>query len=264
MLQRVGHLRLGEDLLRKAREFGFIECVTRHFGDVDSDPDDHDARLLASRRAGGLARKAPELTPPWSGETCLAVAEGDWSGRLFAAEAVLEKISLVPINGVGVSFCERLAPCLEERFFHKFAVEKPLTLSPTHANLTRGQFFLNTVFNRMLNAYPAREGFLLGILASDLYKTSHPFIFGDASDADRVAVVSTFRLNPEFSKEPPNDDIFFQRTLKECVHALGHAFALKHCHNARCAMYLSHSVFDIDAKQTYFCDLCDKRVRANR
>ena len=24
------------------------------------------------------------------------------------------------------------------------------------------------------------------------------------------------------------------------------------------------SVFDIDAKQTYFCDLCDKRVRANR
>jgi predicted Zn-dependent protease len=29
-------------------------------------------------------------------------------------------------------------------------------------------------------------------------------------------------------------------------------------------MYLSHSVFDIDAKQTYFCDLCDKRVRANR
>jgi archaemetzincin len=182
----------------------------------------------------------------------------------FSAEAVLEKISLVPINGVGVGFCERLAPCLEERFFHKFAVEKPLTLSPTHANLTRGQFFLNTVFNRLLNAYPARDGFLLGLIASDLYKTSHPFIFGDASDSDRVAVVSTFRLDPEFSKEPPNDDVLFQRTLKECVHALGHSFALKHCHNARCAMYLSHSVFDIDAKQTYFCDLCDKRVRANR
>jgi archaemetzincin len=176
----------------------------------------------------------------------------------------LEKISLVPINGVGSGFCERLAPCLEERFFHKFAIEKPLTLSPTQANLTRGQFFLNTVFNRLLAAYPARDGFLLGIIASDLYKTSHPFIYGDASDTDRVGVVSTFRLRPEFTNEPPNDDALFQRTLKECVHALGHSFALKHCHNTRCAMYLSHSVFDIDAKLTYFCDACDKRVRANR
>jgi archaemetzincin len=264
VLHRVSHLRLGEDLFRKARELRFVERVARDFCDVDSDPNDHCVLLLPSRRAGGLTRKAPELTAPWSGEQRLAVAEGDWSGRRFAAESVLEKISLVPINGVGVGFCERLAPCLEERFFHKFAVEKPLTLSPTHANLTRGQFFLNTVFNRMLSAYPARDGFLLGIIASDLYKTSHPFIFGDASDSDRVAVVSTFRLNPEFSKEPPSDDVLFQRTLKECVHALGHAFALKHCHNARCAMYLSHSVFDIDAKQTYFCDLCDKRVRANR
>ena len=84
------------------------------------------------------------------------------------------------MNGVEPELCERLAPCLEERFFHKFAIEKPLTLSPTQANSIRRQFFLNTVFNRMLAAYPAREGLLLGIIGSDLYKTSHRFVFGDA------------------------------------------------------------------------------------
>jgi len=174
----------------------------------------------------------------------------------------VEKISLVPMNGVGTDFCERLAPCLEERFFHKFAVEKPLTLSLTQANATRGQFFLNTVFNRMLAAFPRQDGLLLGVMTGDLYKTAHNYIFGDASEADRVAVVSTFRLRPENNNEPPDENALFTRTLKECVHALGHAFGLKHCYSTRCAMYFSHSVHDTDGKLTYFCESCDKRVRA--
>lgn len=184
--------------------------------------------------------------------------------RRFSRFFALEKITLVPINGTGTDFCERLAPCLEERFFHKFAVEKPLTLSPTQANSVRRQFFLNTVFNRMLAAYPARDGVLLGIIGSDLYKTSHNFIFSDASETDHVAVVSTHRLRNDFYNEEPNEAALFNRTLKECVHALGHAFGLKHCYNTRCAMYYSHSIYDTDAKLTYFCDTCDKRVRANR
>jgi archaemetzincin len=179
-------------------------------------------------------------------------------------QTVVEKISLIPINGVGTDFCERLAPCLEERFFHKFAVEKPLTLSLTAANAARKQFFLNTVFNRMLAAFPRQDGLLLGIMAGDLYKTAHNFIFSDASESERVAVVSTFRLRPEYQNDPPDDATLFNRTLKECVHALGHAFGLKHCYSTRCAMYFSHSVYDTDGKLTYFCDACDKRVRANR
>src|ERR1700730_1357211 len=98
--------------------------------------------------------------------------------RVENPHSAVEKISLVPMNGVGTDFCERLAPCLEERFFHKFAVEKPLTLSLTQANSARRQFFLNTVFNRMLAAFPRQDGMLLGIMAGDLYKTAHNFIFG--------------------------------------------------------------------------------------
>jgi archaemetzincin len=167
------------------------------------------------------------------------------------------------MNNVANDFCERLAPCLEERFLHKFAIEKPLTLSPSLANSSRHQFFLTTVFNKMMAAMPQREGFVLGVIGDDLYKTSHNFIFGDANDADRIAVVSTYRLRPEFYNSAPDEAVFFDRVLKECVHALGHAFGLKHCYNARCAMYYSHSIYDTDGKQNYFCDACDKRVRAN-
>jgi archaemetzincin len=128
----------------------------------------------------------------------------------------------------------------------------------------RRQFFLNTVFNRIIAAYPRHDGFLLGIMSSDLYKTSHAFIFSDASDTDRVGVVSTFRLRCEFYKETADESKLFNRTLKECVHALGHAFGLKHCYDTRCAMYFSHSVYDTDGKLTYLCDSCDKRLRAKR
>lgn len=176
----------------------------------------------------------------------------------------MEKIGLVPINSVSTDFCERLAPCLEERFLHKFAIEKPLTLSPSLANAARRQYFLTTAFNKMLTAFPNREGFLLGIIGDDLYKTSHNFIFGDASDSERIAIVSVHRLRPEFYNEKADDVVLFARTLKECVHALGHAFGLKHCYNARCAMYYSHSVYDTDGKQNYFCDACDKRLRAQK
>ena len=237
---RVRQLFGRENFFRESSEPRVVEIETLDFGDVGSQSDDHALLLpLARDPRGGLER------------TGLKIRD-------------VEKISLVPINGVGTDFCERLAPCLEERFLHKFAVEKPLTLSPALANSTRRQYFLNTVFNRMLAAFPNREGMLLGVMGSDLYKTSHNYIFGDASETDRVAVVSTFRLRPEFYREPANASAMFERTVKECVHALGHAFGLKHCFNARCAMYYSNTVYDTDGKLNYFCDSCDKRVRARR
>ncbi|MBV8223307.1 MAG: hypothetical protein JO293_08085, partial [Candidatus Eremiobacteraeota bacterium] len=69
----------------------------------------------------------------------------------------MEKIGLLPINAIGAQFCERLAPCLEERFLHKFALEKPLTLSPSLANAARHQYFLTTVFNKMSGTSPNRD-----------------------------------------------------------------------------------------------------------
>ena len=105
---------------------------------------------------------------------------------------------------------------------------------------------------------------VLAITDFDLYKTSHRFVFGDADEAQAIAVVSVHRLRSDFYGEASDFNVLFQRTLKECVHELGHTFGLKHCYNARCAMYYSNSIFETDNKMPHFCEICDRRLARAR
>ncbi len=170
------------------------------------------------------------------------------------------RIRIVPINSVDVAFSDRLATCLEERFLATVQVERSLAVPRSALNSTRGQLFLPTLFTRVRRAFPDASGILLAITDFDLYKTSHRFIFGDADETQGQAAVSLHRLRSEFYAEEPDPNLAFQRTLKECVHELGHAFGLKHCYNARCAMYYSNSIFESDNKMSHFCETCDRRI----
>jgi archaemetzincin len=161
------------------------------------------------------------------------------------------------------SFLERLALCLEERFLFTCTVERTLRVPRTSLNSVRKQMFFNTLVARVAAIVPGIDGIRLAITDYDLYKTSHQFIFGDASEEQRTAVVSLHRLHNEFYGERPDPNLLFQRTLKEAVHDIGHALGLKHCFNARCAMYFSNSIYDTDNKLSHFCDTCEKRIRAN-
>ncbi|MFN2449422.1 MAG: archaemetzincin family Zn-dependent metalloprotease [Candidatus Baltobacteraceae bacterium] len=171
-------------------------------------------------------------------------------------------LRIVPVNAIDPGFLSRLGLCLEERFLYRARVERALALPQSAVNSTRGQLFLATLTARLLRTYPDGEGFLLAVTGFDLYKTSHRYIFGDADEQRRVAVVSLHRLRSEFYGEDPDANTLFQRTLKEAVHELGHAGGLKHCYNGRCAMYYSNSIFETDNKMPHFCDVCDKRSRA--
>ena len=170
-------------------------------------------------------------------------------------------IRIVPINTIDAAVLERLALCLEERFLYDVRADRALVVPRTAVNSARQQLFLSTLTSRILRDFPEDDGLLLGITDYDLYKTSHRFIFGDADQQRRIAVVSLHRLRSEFYGEDADDNLLFQRTLKECVHELGHALGLKHCYNARCAMYYSNSIFETDNKMSYFCETCDKRSR---
>jgi len=173
-------------------------------------------------------------------------------------------IGIVPINAMDATFLERLALCLEERFLFTCEVEGTLRVPRTSLNSVRKQMFLNTLVARVGATPPPLDGFRLAITDFDLYKTSHQFIFGDASEEHRVAVVSLHRLRSDFYGEHADANLLFQRTLKEAVHDLGHALGLKHCFNARCAMYFSNSIYDTDNKLSHFCETCEKRLRASK
>jgi archaemetzincin len=176
----------------------------------------------------------------------------------------VREISIVPINAIDAGLLTRLALCLEERFLATSVVRAPLTVPRTALNSARGQLFFGSIASRLTNAYDTRESIVLGITDYDLYKTSHQFVFGSSSETQRCAVVSLHRLRSQFYGDPPDENALFQRLLKESVHEIGHALGLRHCYNARCAMYYSNSVFDTDNKYSHFCETCERRSRANR
>ncbi|HEY6326498.1 MAG TPA: archaemetzincin [Candidatus Cybelea sp.] len=176
----------------------------------------------------------------------------------------MDKIRIVPINSVDAAFLDRLAPCLEERFLAGASVEPSLTVPRSSLNATRGQLFVATLVSKVQRAHPESDAVLLAITDFDLYKTSHRFVFGDADEAQNVTVVSINRLRSEFYGESGDANLLFQRTLKESIHELGHAFGLKHCYNARCAMYYSNSIFETDNKMPHFCEICDRRLSRAR
>lgn len=173
----------------------------------------------------------------------------------------VSRISIVPVNTVDASFLTRLALCLEERFLFPCSVESTVRMPATVLNSVRKQLFLNTLLSKVVSATPQLDGYRLAITDFDLYKTSHQFIFGDASEEHRTAAVSMHRLRTEFYGEDADANLLFQRTLKEAVHDLGHVFGLKHCFNVRCAMYSSGSIYDTDNKLSHFCETCERRAR---
>jgi archaemetzincin len=176
----------------------------------------------------------------------------------------VREISIVPINAIDAGLLTRLALCLEERFLATASVRAPLTVPKSALNSTRGQLFFGSLVARLAAAYETREDLVLGITEFDLYKTSHQFVFGSSSETQRCAVVSLQRLRSEYYGDQPDENALFQRLLKESVHEIGHALGLKHCYNARCAMYYSNSVFDTDNKHSHFCETCERRSRANK
>ncbi len=173
-------------------------------------------------------------------------------------------ISIVPVNGLDADLLERLALCLEERFLFAVHVERAVRVPRAVLNSVRKQMFASTLIARVADSGIASDAVRLAITDYDLYKTSHHFVFGDASEDQRIALVSLFRLRNEFYGERADTNALFQRTLKESTHALGHALGLRHCSTTRCAMQFSTSIYDTDNKLSHFCEGCEKRMRARR
>ena len=77
------------------------------------------------------------------------------------------------------------------------------------------------------------------------------YVFGEAYTPGKVALISLWRLKPEFYKDPADHSVYGLRGAKETVHELGHTLGVKHCQGSMYVMHFSNSIFDTDKKQTY-------------
>ncbi|MEM3703412.1 MAG: archaemetzincin family Zn-dependent metalloprotease [Candidatus Bathyarchaeia archaeon] len=96
---------------------------------------------------------------------------------------------------------------------------------------------------------------VLGVVDVDIFVPGLNFVFGEAECPGKVALISLWRLRPEFYNAPQNFELFVERSTKEAVHELGHTLGLKHCTNPFCVMYFSNSIFETDRKNL-FCKGC--------
>ena len=83
----------------------------------------------------------------------------------------------------------------------------------------------------------------------------------DFAIQNKVAVigwddVSVFRLHEEFYSGVTNNELLYERTIKEIYHELGHNFGLIHCQDWDCVMHSSNSIEEVDLKGDTYCKKC--------
>lgn len=165
---------------------------------------------------------------------------------------------IVPIGLVDKPILKNLAKVLYERFKIKFCVKEPLELPKDAFNPERGQYDTDKIF-KILKRCEGKK--VLGVIDKDLYAQGLNFIFGQAELPGRCALVSLTRLRQEFYGLPRDEMIFFDRIIKEVVHELGHTYGIKHCLNKNCVMFFSNSIIDTDKKSSFFCKMCQEKLK---
>ncbi len=137
-------------------------------------------------------------------------------------------------------------------------IEETVPLRNNAFDETRGQHQSHAILNEVQSFVAGKKGLnrVLGVVDADIFVPKLSFVFGEAACPGKAALISLWRLKPEFYGDAPNELLFLERTIKEAVHELGHTLGLEHCPQSLCVMHFSNSILDTDAKQEFFCQDC--------
>ncbi len=142
-----------------------------------------------------------------------------------------------------------------------FIIPESAPLFRRDFNSKRKQYHSNLILAE-IRAYVTQQKELdcmLGVVDADIFVPDLNFVFGEASFPGREALISLWRLRPEFYGDSPDETLFLVRVVKEAVHEIGHTLGLSHCPTSSCVMHFSNSIVDTDIKQSLLCDKCSSR-----
>jgi len=133
-----------------------------------------------------------------------------------------------------------------------------LPLRREHFVKERKQYLADSLLGEFSSAVGGQGTVILGVTGADLFSPGLNFVFGIANRGR--ALISTFRLRPEFYGRGQAESIFRRRILVEAVHEIGHALGLSHCEYPGCVMYFSNRIEDTDRKGPGFCFRCARAL----
>ena len=160
------------------------------------------------------------------------------------------ELDIVPMEKLSEELIDALKYDLKDKNFivRVYAKTDP---PKTSLNVYRKQYNADII----LDTLRSLKGTIIAIADFDLYNDKLNYIFS-AAEYDGPALISIYRLNPEFYKEPANFDKLIDRLVKEIIYCVGRIKGLKDCPNPRCIMHQANSARDLDFKNKDFCSEC--------
>jgi archaemetzincin len=170
------------------------------------------------------------------------------------------KIGVLPIGQVDTAVMMRIKENLERVFQGTtcLVVDEKIPLQEETLDEKRKQYRSNAILSEVQSYAVKKIGLnrILGVVDADIFVPELNFVFGEATCPGKAALISLWRLKPEFYGAAPDNELFLERAVKEAVHELGHTLGLRHCSRSSCVMHFSNSISDTDIKQSVFCDKC--------
>ncbi len=167
-------------------------------------------------------------------------------------------ITICPIGSVNIEILKYLGECLTSQCGLEYRIS-PAMGDPGYAyDGNRSQYNSKIILKRLIKNCSHNTLRLIGVTNVDIYVPILKYVFGLAQIKGRCAIMSLYRLNPDFYDQPPNINILLDRAQKTIIHEIGHTFGLTHCRKHRCVMYSSSRIEDTDLKEPCFCPTCNE------
>ena len=159
------------------------------------------------------------------------------------------------INNIGKQLCEIFPQTV------CVILDSEMSTPKDAYNSRRNQFHSSLILAKIhQHAEKPMADRVLGITNVDLYVPRLNFVFGEAECPGKTAIISLYRLKPEFHGHSSNTTLLIEHSVKEAVHEIGHTLGLGHCRDPSCVMFFSNSILDTDRKKSSFCEKCNSLV----
>ena len=167
-----------------------------------------------------------------------------------------EKLYVVPLDEGTRKYAGWLLNELCRRFTLKPQSGIVSRLPDEAFNAKQNQYYPTPILSKLEMLKGSEFELILATTEEDLYIPSKNYVMGQANSASRTAIVSTFRIKPEFYGLPENEELLKSRMVNIASHEVGHMLGLKNCKNSDCQMFPVETVSDLDNRPESFCAEC--------